>query len=126
MCQPLSLGDQGEDNHWDELRPYVAFHAALRAAFHSLIASLEQRCRSLVREIRLFDACVTLLCLHDLAPTRISYESLLPFWMKLVILQLSSNYTNSGAAGRRTEVDTWLSKQSVTSFPVTCALHDMH
>lgn len=33
----------------DTLRPYVAFHAALRSAHHSFIARLEDQCKSLLQ-----------------------------------------------------------------------------
>ncbi len=37
------------DPSHDTLRPYVAFHAALRSAYHSFIAHLEDNCKSLMR-----------------------------------------------------------------------------
>ena len=37
------------DPSHDILRPYVAFHAALRSAYHSFIAHLEDNCKSLMR-----------------------------------------------------------------------------
>ncbi len=39
----------GADPSHDTLRPYVAFHAALRSAYHSFIAHLEDNCKSLMR-----------------------------------------------------------------------------
>ena len=33
----------------DTLRPYVAFHAALRGAFQAFVGALEERCRELLR-----------------------------------------------------------------------------
>ncbi|KAL0049185.1 hypothetical protein WJX82_008406 [Trebouxia sp. C0006] len=38
-----------QDPSHDTLRPYVAFHAALRSAYHSFIAHLEDNCKSLMR-----------------------------------------------------------------------------
>lgn len=37
------------DPSHDTLRPYVAFHAALRSAHHSFIARLEDQCRNLLQ-----------------------------------------------------------------------------
>lgn len=34
---------------YERLRPYVAFHAALRSAFQAFVAGLEDRCRGIVR-----------------------------------------------------------------------------
>ena len=33
---------------YDRLRPYVAFHAALRSAFQAFVAGLEARCRGIL------------------------------------------------------------------------------
>jgi len=45
----LQLHAGGADPSHDTLRPYVAFHAALRSAYHSFIAHLEDNCKSLMR-----------------------------------------------------------------------------
>ena len=37
------------DPSHETLRPYVAFHAALRSAYHRFIAHLEENCKSLMR-----------------------------------------------------------------------------
>ncbi len=34
---------------YERLRPYVAFHAALRSAFQAFVAGLEERCKGIVR-----------------------------------------------------------------------------
>lgn len=36
-------------SEYERLRPYVAFHAALRSAFQAFVAGLEDRCRGIVR-----------------------------------------------------------------------------
>ncbi len=45
----LELHAGGADPSHDTLRPYVAFHAALRSAYHSFIAHLEDNCKGLMR-----------------------------------------------------------------------------
>jgi hypothetical protein len=34
---------------YERLRPYVAFHAALRSAFQAFVHGLEERCKGIVR-----------------------------------------------------------------------------
>ena len=44
---PAGHGTAGAGS--DTLRPYVAFHAALRSAYNAFISRLEGQCRGLVR-----------------------------------------------------------------------------
>ena len=44
-CLQLQLPSAG----YERLRPYVAFHAALRSAFQAFVHGLEERCKGIVR-----------------------------------------------------------------------------
>lgn len=51
-CQPWPLRTPHvllRSTEYERLRPYVAFHAALRSAFQAFVAGLEERCKGIVR-----------------------------------------------------------------------------